>query len=90
MARYERERAVLGNAIQILDVPYQDIVRDPMPVIREIYQRAGVPWTATGEAAMHVWPQVNQQHKFGKAVYSLERYGLTAQGIRAAFPVKLS
>ena len=35
---------------------------------------------------MRAWSDRNQQHKHGKATYRLERYGLTIDVVRAAFP----
>jgi hypothetical protein len=84
--RYERERAELGAEIEILDVPYQGITTDPHPIVREIYRRAGLPLTSEAVAAMREWSDRNQQHKHGKANYSLERYGLTRATILEAFP----
>lgn len=85
MARYAEEIAALGNSVNVLDVPYLEIVRDPTPTIREIYKRAGVAFTAESKAAMQAWLEANQQHKHGKAAYSLERYGLTVEMIDSAF-----
>jgi hypothetical protein len=86
LERYERERAELGDAISILDVPFRGITDDPYPIVREVYSRAGVTLTAEAERAMRAWSDRNQQHKHGKANYRLERYGLTVDDIRRAFP----
>lgn len=85
VARYAKERAELGDAITMIDVPYLDIVRDPMPTILEAYARAGIPFIADSEAAINAWSAANRQHKHGKAIYSLERYGLTREMIAEAF-----
>jgi hypothetical protein len=86
LERYERDRAELGSRVSILDVPYQSITDDPYPVVREIYARAGLAFTSEAETAMRAWSDRNQQHKHGKATYRLERYGLTTDIVRAAFP----
>jgi hypothetical protein len=85
LERYARERAELGDRISILDVPYRGITDDPYPIVREVYSRAGIALTAEAVAAMRTWSDRNQQHKHGKAVYRLERYGLTVDDIRRAF-----
>ena len=86
MARYHQERSALGDAIDMIDVPYLEIVRDPMAVIHEIYRRAQTPFSKNAETAMQVWSDANKQHKHGKATYSLERYGLTRELIAERFP----
>jgi hypothetical protein len=86
MARYREARAKLGGAIDVMDVPYLDVVQNPMPVIEEAYRRAGLSLTDEGRTAIQAWSDANQQHKHGKAVYTLERYGLTEELIAAAFP----
>jgi hypothetical protein len=83
--RYDIERRELGHAIDILDVPYLDIVRDPKSVVRGIYSRARVEFTSEAEAAMNAWLRANEQYKHGKASYSLERYGLSAAAVSRAF-----
>jgi hypothetical protein len=86
VARYERERTLLAEVVSILDVPYREIVESPYAVARGIYRRAGVAFTSKSEAAMRAWADANQQHKHGRATYSLERYGLEPETIRNAFP----
>ena len=85
MALYRQEREQLRNSIDILDVEYLDIVKDPFPTIQLVYARAGVPFTAEAKAAMVAWSDRNQLHKNGKAVYALEDYGFTAERISNAF-----
>ena len=87
MRRFAQDRHALGGRLNLLEVPYLDLVQDPFPVIQAFYERAGVPFTKQGEAAMKRWSEANQQHKFGKAVYSLERYGLSAEAINDEFGI---
>ncbi|HLY55213.1 MAG TPA: sulfotransferase [Stellaceae bacterium] len=85
IACYVRDRAELGDTINIIDLPYLDLVRDPIPTIKRVYAQAGLAYTAKSESAIKAWTAQNPQHKHGKADYSLERYGLTAQMIADAF-----
>ena len=83
--RYAQARKALEASIDILDVSFSEVVRDPLPVVREAFERAGVPFTSLGERAMTRWSDANAQHKHGKPVYSLEEYGLTRESIESAF-----
>ena len=70
---------------RILDVPYESIRSDVMPVIREIYRRTGRELTAKAEQAMCEWEQDNEQGKHGKHSYSLEEFGLDEMKVSTAF-----
>ena len=85
MSRYARDRAELGDAITMIDLPYLDLVRDPIAAVRTIYRHAGIDFTEEASAAIRGWFAANPQHKHGKANHSLERYGLSPERIAATF-----
>lgn len=85
LARYERQRAELGGRIRIVEAPYSRCVGDAMGVAREVYDLAGLPWTAEGEAAMRGWEERNPRHKLGSYGYALEDYGWSRERVEAAF-----
>lgn len=85
MRRFAKDRTDLSGELNLMEVHYLDLVKNPFPVIKEFYARAGLGYTKDGEASIKAWSDANQQHKFGKAQYSLERYGLTEQMIRDEF-----
>jgi hypothetical protein len=69
----------------IFDIQYAEQMRDPIGQMRKLYARFDEPFTAEAEAAMRKLLSENPQGKHGKHVYSLEEFGLTAEGVRAHF-----
>jgi hypothetical protein len=83
--RYQDQRRALGNRVRIVEAAYGRCVNDTLSVARELYELAGLPWTAQGEAAMRQWDLDNPRHKLGSYGYQLEDYGWDAGRIEAAF-----
>lgn len=69
----------------IYDIQYQDQIRDPIGQMRSLYAHFGEPLTAEAEAAMTALLAANPKGKHGKHDYSLEEFGLTAEGVKAHF-----
>ncbi|MGE4303018.1 MAG: sulfotransferase [Novosphingobium sp.] len=69
----------------IYDVQYADVMKDPIGQVRGIYDHFGEPFTAEAEAAMHAYMDANPKGKHGKHEYSLERYGLSREGVHKTF-----
>jgi hypothetical protein len=69
----------------ICDILYTDQLRDPIGQIRKIYTHFDEPLTGEAEAAMVKLLADNPQGKHGKHIYSLDEFGLTANGIRQHF-----
>ena len=71
---------------QFIDIAFKDLVTDPLAVTRRVYDQFGLDWTPEAEAAITA---VDREAKEGKAApshrYSLDDYGLTEAGVRAAF-----
>ena len=82
--RQDAFRAQHG-ADAILDVQYVDIMKDPIGECRRIYEHFGEPFTDEAQAAMDAYMAANPKGKHGKHDYSLERYGLTREGVHEAF-----
>jgi hypothetical protein len=83
IANFMRFRAKEGAAI--IDVSFRELVGDPLPAIRRIYDFAGMPYTAEAEAAAAAWHRDNPQHSEGKFEYDLADYSCTEADIEAAF-----
>lgn len=82
MRRYMEARERLGLDDRIYDVKYEQIRNNPMPVFREIYQRAGHTLTPESEELMIEYERQNEQGKHGAHSYSLEQFGLSEERIR--------
>ena len=70
-----------------VDVNYFDLLQDPLAVLRYIYDRFG--WTLDPAAVddMNDWlaPQSERRRRETPHRYSLEDFGLTPDGVNAAF-----
>lgn len=84
-AKYVEVRDRLGDRLPVIDVQYDEIVGDPISVIRKIYGIQGRPLSSDAEERMRLWEKENPQYRYGRKPYSLERYGLTPERINEAF-----
>jgi len=98
-ARPDAGRAVLGSAssirrhfrnrermgLDILDVPYSELVRSPEAVIEKVYRFAGIPLSDRSRARMMEWNESNPKGRHGRHGYSLAEYGYTEQHIQEVF-----
>jgi hypothetical protein len=66
-------------------VPYHDLVRDPMAIIRRVYAHFGMTLTGTAEARMRRFLADNPKGKHGPHRYSLETFGLEADDLACRF-----
>jgi hypothetical protein len=82
-------RAKLGHD-RIIDVHYADLMRNPIPTMRNLYRALGDEFTPAAESAMSAWLADNPQDKFGKHEYKLAQYGLTPEKVRGMFERYLS
>jgi Sulfotransferase family len=83
--RYLEARDRLKLDDRILDVEYEQVRTDPMPVMREIYRRAGRKLSPEADQAMAMWHDTNEQGRYGKHEYSLAEFGLSEERVDAAF-----
>ena len=75
---------------RVIDSHYADLMRDPIPAMRNLYAALGDEFTPEAEAGMRAWLADNPQGKFGKHAYKLDQYGLTPEGLRPRFERYLS
>jgi Sulfotransferase family len=64
---------------------YHEMMRDPMDVMRRIYEWAGDPLTAETEACMRNWLAAHPQDLFALNTYSLDQYGLSVDKLKPVF-----
>ena len=70
---------------QFIDVAYDDIVRDPVAVVRSVYLAAGRTMAAELEGRMHEWVRRNPRGAQGRHEYDAETFGIGAPMTRRAF-----
>ena len=68
---------------RVLDVRYDDLVSDPLNVVRGIYDHFGQEMPDEMAARIADWLARNPQHKHGPHRYTPEQFGLTAEEIRS-------
>ena len=70
-----------------IDVAYVDLVRDPMAVVRTVYDRFGWRLEEPAGDGMEAWlqRQAERRRRQTRHRYRLEDYGLTPEQVDAAF-----
>jgi hypothetical protein len=69
----------------VADVLYADLMRDPIGVVRAIYDRFAIELTPQAEARMRDFLARNPKNKSGQHRYTLEEFGLDAARETARF-----
>ncbi|MGA1876256.1 MAG: sulfotransferase family protein [bacterium] len=72
-------------ASHFYDVQYQDLVTDPIAVVRSIYDYFGYDVKITMETNMKNWLAANPQHRYGIHRYSLDEFDLDQKTIDDQF-----
>lgn len=80
----------LFGAEGFVHVPFARMMDDPAGVVRDIYQRADVPFGEASADAVASWNRSNPQHKDGKHSYDLSDFGLTADDVEELFAAYLA
>ena len=75
---------------RFFDLHYADLMRDPVAVMRELYDWAGDELTASMERTMLDWLDDHPQDRHGVAPYSLEGSGVTRADLEPIFDEYLS
>ena len=66
-------------------VPYDQLVRDPVGAVRDMYAAFELDLTDEAAAAMRAHADDAPQHKYGTHTYTLEDWGLTETMVRDRF-----
>ena len=75
---------------RFFDLHYADLMRDPVGVMRSLYDWAGDELTPSTEQAIFGWLQRNPQDRHGTQPYSLEGSGVTRADLEPVFDEYLS
>jgi len=70
---------------QLFDVHYLELLRDPMSMVRRIYEFFDMELTGAAHTAMERFVRANPKGKGGVHRYSLEEYGLNPETERRRF-----
>jgi len=70
---------------QFFDVNYDDLVLDPMGMVRKIYAHFGIELTVAAEVKMKSWLEKDRQQERLGHRYTLAQYGLTPEDLERAF-----
>jgi hypothetical protein len=75
---------------RFFDLHYAALMRDPIGVMRSLYEWAGDELTPSTEGAMLRWLELNPQDRFGVQPYSLDGSGVTIADLEPVFDQYLS
>jgi hypothetical protein len=89
VARPLRVRQRIGDD-RFFDLHYAALMRDPIGVMRSLYEWAGDELTPSTEDAMLRWLQRNPQDRFGVQPYSLDGSGVTIADLEPVFDQYIS
>lgn len=78
-------RATGAHADQFVDTHYADFMRDPIAVVRRVYDRFGMVLTPEAEARMRAFMAENAQGKHGHHDYAAADFGLERDTLHARF-----
>lgn len=79
-----RARERIGDE-RFFHMYYHEMMRDPMDVMRRLYDWAGDPLTAETEGRMGNWLAAHPQDHYGVNTYTLDEYGLTVERLAPVF-----
>ena len=74
-----------ADGARFVDVRFDELMRDPLAVVRRIYAVADRPLTPAAEQAMRAWLAANPRAKHGAHVYRLSDFALDAADVRRRF-----
>jgi len=84
MRRFEAARAHIGEE-RFVDIDYRDVGREPLKQAERVLARMGLPVDGGGEEALAEFVAGNRREQRPLHDYSLDRFGLDADAIKAAF-----
>jgi hypothetical protein len=83
------DRALAARAAtdpsRLADVAYDDLLADPIGVVKRLYAHFGYSYSPELEAGMRRWLREHPQHKHGVHRYDLADYGLSPEAVDARF-----
>lgn len=71
--------------VKVLDLRFRDLVADPVAVVRQVYDHAGIAFTPATQQAVSDWWAANPSDKHGQHKYELADYGLTREQVECVY-----
>lgn len=71
--------------IKVIDLYYNDLIKDPIACIQGIYAQIGRPWNARIEDELKQATLRNKKNKYGKHTYNMADFGLSNASIEEDF-----
>jgi hypothetical protein len=75
----------LNKEDQIIDLRFEDFVKDQMATVKNIYDRFGWDLSEEAQTRMKKFLKQNPKEKHGAHDYTLEKFGLTEKGIEKQY-----
>lgn len=82
--RFQACRRRLGSRLRLIEIPYRQLLAEPIPWVRSVHRAAGRDLSTLGENAIRSWIARQPAHHHRQETYSLERYGLCAETVTSA------
>ncbi|MFE7742279.1 sulfotransferase family protein [Nocardia sp. NPDC057455] len=79
-----RARERIGDD-RFFHMHYSEMMRDPLAVMRDIYDWAGDELTTETESRMRSWLDAHPQNRFAPNEYHLDQFGLTVEDLKPVF-----
>ncbi len=73
------------HGIDAHDIMYEEILSDPLSVVKKFYVKFGIELSPVTEAKMKAFIRKNRQHKHGHHKYSVSDFGMTEAQIIERF-----
>ncbi len=70
---------------RVLDLQYEDFIKDPAGTIQQLHDHFSLPYTADDQERVRQEIASRPQHRFGKHVYSADDLGLDPEKLREAY-----
>lgn len=74
-----------SDSARFFDLPFRELVTDPVGAIARMYAHFGFAWTPEAERRLRAWHDANPQHKHGGHPYTAEAFGLSEDAIAERF-----
>jgi hypothetical protein len=70
---------------RFFDLPYADLVGDPVGSVHRMYERFGFGWTSSTERALQAHASEHRPHSYGMHTYSLAEFGVDRADLEARY-----